>query len=315
MPLISIIIPVYNAEKYLCECIDSILRQQIDNWEIILVNDGSTDKSGEICDRYASKFKSIKVIHQKNSGQAAARNVGLDNAKGEFITFIDADDMISREYFSCMLLDMGVHKADIASVDFTQNKDHILYREPGGWRLHIYSPKGAIKNLLYQQGLNSGVAGKLYLAEIFNGVRFVEGIIYEDLEIMPRIFEKAKRIIHLERDEYYYRKNSKSTLSVFSPKRFDVLDVVDNIYEKYKSTSLESAALDRKFSAYFNILMLIYKNGKSYPEVEKRCLDFIIATRKEELKNSEVRLKNKIGALFSYSSTSFLKFLAKIFFR
>ena len=314
MPTVSVIIPVYNAEKYLCECIDSVLHQKTDDMEIILVNDGSTDNSGEICDKYALHDSRIKVIHRKNSGQAAARNVGLDAAKGEYITFIDADDIVTRFYLSCMLIEMSSSNADMVSVNFSHNPGILALPEPTNWKSPIYSSETAIKHLLYQQDVNSSVWGKLYRAELFNGVRFAEGIIYEDLEIMPRLFEKAKKIICIDREEYYYRNNPNSTLSKFSPKRFDVLTVVDNIYEKYKSTNLESAARDRKFSAFYNILMLIYKNDCNYADVEKRCLDFIQAARKAELKDAEVRLKNKAGALVSYAGTFLLKILAKSIF-
>src|SRR5690606_27273688 len=104
MPKVSVIIPVYNAEKYLRECIDSVLAQTFDDFELLLINDGSTDGSGKICDEYAQKDARVKVFHKENGGVSSARNLGLDNAKGEWITFIDSDDWIGENYFYCLTL-------------------------------------------------------------------------------------------------------------------------------------------------------------------------------------------------------------------
>lgn len=116
--LISIIVPVYNVEKYLKECIDSVISQTYKNLEIILVDDGSTDKSGEICDEYSKKDSRIKVIHKENGGLSDARNVALDIAKGEYIGFVDSDDYVEKDMFETLYKLAEEHNTEISSISF-----------------------------------------------------------------------------------------------------------------------------------------------------------------------------------------------------
>ena len=126
--MISVIVPVYNVEPYLRECIESILGQTYRDFELILVNDGSTDDSGTICDEYAAQDTRIRVLHQKNSGVSVARNVGLDSVQGEYITFVDSDDRVSKDYLAYLNDLIQIECADIACCDFLQNQEFLCIR-------------------------------------------------------------------------------------------------------------------------------------------------------------------------------------------
>lgn len=126
--LISIIIPVYNVEKYIGKCIDSLIKQKYDNLEIILIDDGSSDNSGEICDKYAKKDKRIKVIHKKNSGQADSRNIGISKASGKYIGFVDSDDYIDKDYYNRLYKTLVKNNADVVTCKY-QNVYNDDYRK------------------------------------------------------------------------------------------------------------------------------------------------------------------------------------------
>ncbi len=310
MPVISVIIPVYNAECYLAECVDSILHQTFTDFELLLIDDGSTDNSLEICKHYAAEDSRVKMFSQTNAGQSCARNRGLDNAKGDYIAFIDADDVVSKDYLR-VLYDMAVKSnARISSVNYSKNKARII-STVSDYQAVNYTADEAIDDTLYQKKLNCSVWGKLIDKKLFQNIRFKENIIYEDLEIMMRLYECANAVAFSDLPLYFYRETPGSSLSVFSPRRFSVLDVVDDIYDRYAGTSHRPAALDRRFSAYFNMLVLIARNGNEYGDVAERCHKGIIESRFAELKNPHVRLKNKVGALVSYLGLNVIKLIAK----
>lgn len=310
MPLISVIVPVHNVEKYLHECAESVLCQTVTDIELILVDDGSTDGSGRICDELAGKDARVRVVrHEKSLGPSAARNAGLDVASGEMVSFVDSDDVLHGHFLELLLQAKRKNGAELVCSDYT--------REPHGLgvcRNHdelVFRADDAIEDMLYQRRLYCSPWGKLYDRSLFDSLRFKPGIIYEDLDIMPKVFEHCSRIVWLGQRLYYYRRTAGGLLSVFTRRRLDVLDVVDSIYERYKDTALEAASRDRKFSAYYNMLVLNYKHGAKFPDVEERCYAFIKSCRWPELCDGNVRLKNRIGAAVSYLGRRFIRILSK----
>lgn len=209
-PLITVIVPVYLAEKYIHRCVDSILRQTYKNLEIILVDDGSPDKCGEICDEYQKIDSRVKVIHQENAGVSAARNAGIDVAKGEYIAFVDSDDYISDDFIE--VLSNHIANVDYVSSGFTyiDQDESIRYRycvdeeiiQTGKETLFAhYSGKNEVKKI------NSVYAcGKLYNREIWEKLRFTEGIVFEDICLMPYILLKCNKVKFIPYTGYYYRK-------------------------------------------------------------------------------------------------------------
>lgn len=211
--LITIIIPIYQVEKYLKKCLDSVIYQTYRNLEIILVDDGSTDKSPQICDEYKNKDSRIKVIHKKNGGLSQARNVGMRIATGKYIGFVDSDDYIGKDMYQVLYNNMIKTNSDISICNLIQVKenDNINYNEieKKQYILEEYTKEEAL-HLLIENKIKSYAWNKLYKREVLNSIEFPIGKKMEDLAVMYKIFEKAKKIVYTDKVEYYYlqRKNS-----------------------------------------------------------------------------------------------------------
>lgn len=220
---ISIIVPVYNVEEYLEKCIESILNQTFKNFELILVDDGSTDKSGKICDKYEKIDNRIKVIHKNNEGQSSARNAGLDIACGKYIGFVDSDDSIHPRMYEILYDLIQNHNADISCCNYretykTINKD---YEEISLDKIIKMDNIQAV-NSLYDKdiGIRLVVAwNKLYNRDLFNDTRYEVGKIHEDEYIAHRLLYKCKKVVYLNAELYYYLQREGSIMSQTSYKR------------------------------------------------------------------------------------------------
>lgn len=310
-PLISVIVPVYNVEKYVGKCVDSILNQSYKNLDIILVDDGSTDRSGVICDDYAHHNANIRVIHQPNGGLSAARNAGLDVMTGEYVTFVDSDDMIHRECITTLYRYIETERAEISTISAIDIEDDDVCptTAPRGELKVFYSGVEAVESMLFQQRfIDNSAWGKLYKASYFETHRFPVGILYEDLATIPYVCLEAKCIATSATPLYFYRKRETSILGSFSLKRSDVLDVVDDLvkFMGQNHKVLTDAACSRKFSANMNILWLMSATGIKDDSIVARCWENIKQLRKMALINPRVRMKNKLGALTSVFGLDFL---------
>ncbi len=307
-PKISVIVPVYNNEKFLRECIESILRQTFADMEVILVDDGSTDTSGRICDEMALTDGRVRVVHTPNRGVSAARNVGIGLASGELIMFVDSDDAIHPGMARTLLDLLSDHSARCAVCAFT---DKAADMGTVG-RVSTFSPRGAIEATLYQSGLDSSLCCKLFPADAVKHTRLREGLRYEDLDSIYRIYEKIDgTVVSTTAPMYLYRHNPASFINNFTPDRLDVLKVTDDIVEHYKDDAeMLPAALDRRFAANFNMFVLTVRAGKK-AEAD-RCWQVIRLWRWNELRNSKVRKKNKAGALVSCLGKPLTALVAKL---
>lgn len=248
---VSIIVPVYNVEKYIDKCIDSILGQTFNNFEVILIDDGSTDSSSIKCDEYTRRDSRIKVIHKKNEGLSVARNLGIKNAKGRYITFIDSDDYIGEEYIKILYDYITINKADIAMCSFKRfksNNEVIDYYIDD--KISILNSKECLENLYNREWLNYvTVWGNLYKKELFNNIKFPEGKINEDLFIIHKLYLEAKKIIYNNSQLYFYRQTEGSiTNKKFTYKNFDDLEAFEehiNYYIENKYHDLEIQAIHR----------------------------------------------------------------------
>ncbi len=315
--LISIVIPVYNVKTYLPWCLDSVLSQTYANIEVILIDDGSTDGSELVCDEYALRDSRIRVIHQVNAGPSVARNNALDLISGEYVTFVDGDDLIHPRYIETLYGNLCNNDAQISSVTFKLIREDVMGIVDCDiiGELKVFSAECAVAQVLYQNKMDSGTWGKLYKRELFDGIRFPENKLYEDLSALPKLYEKATTIVHQLAPIYYYRQRNTSLMNSFSLKRSDVLDVTDEIVEQVKihHPSLLPAAYDRKFSANMNILWLMSTTGISSDEIVNRCWSNIKELRLSSLFNRRVRLKNKIGAIASFGGLWLLCRIFKLF--
>ena len=255
-PLVSVIVPVFNSEKYLSKCLDSILNQDYPNIEVICIDDSSTDNSKKILEDYSIKEKKIKIIaHTKNRGPSAARNSGLDLARGKYILFVDGDDCISRELLYITVSCAEKNNLDEVSFDYKTFRED---EEPEGQESRILTD-GYTENVI--SGIDYFVSREkenrpgrtawawLYLRSFIeiNGLRFYEGILHEDLLFYYNTIIKAKRVVHIEEDLYYYRTSEDSIMTGFRGNRAVSLYIVfSEIYDdwvKHEYTAEENQAI------------------------------------------------------------------------
>lgn len=204
--LITAIVPVYGAEQYLPQCIESILEQTYTNLDVILVDDGSPDKCGEICDEYAINDTRIKVIHKENGGVADARNAGLDVATGKYVTFIDCDDWIAPDMIETLYSNLTNYGADIACCG--HYKAYINRNVPPVKLSteHMVLKNEQVADMLFASKLNNIIWGKLYIKAIFDTVRFPVGIVFDDVATAFDIYMSAGKIVYIPELLYYWRK-------------------------------------------------------------------------------------------------------------
>lgn len=236
--MISVIISVYNAAPYIERCINSILCQTYTDLEVIAVDDGSTDDSGAICERLAQSDERIVVIHKENGGTASARNAGIDAAKGDFLSFIDADDYIESNMYEEMLAEMSDKSISIVCcgviVTELNGNEHIQVRK----EKKIFSKEEALYDFFVRKGnVHPSVWNKLYRRDLFDkGPRFKVSIIHEDTEIIPRFLDASEYVLVMNKAFYHYikRENSKTTSKFFNLKGYRMLDSMKEYEEMCK---------------------------------------------------------------------------------
>ena len=212
-PAISIIVPVYKAERFLNECIDSILAQTFPDFELILVDDGSPDTCPALCDAAAAKDKRIRVIHKKNGGQSTARNAGLDAARGEWIAFVDSDDTITPDYCAKLYAAVQQTGAQIAACNYRQvdESGQPLKEQYLHVRAEVLDQKEALEHCTLLPYMV--VWNKLFHSAIFETLRFRENLIYEDTILMAQAIERTEKVVNIPDQMYLYRKVRGSTMN------------------------------------------------------------------------------------------------------
>ena len=211
--LISVIIPVYNVEDYLERCVHSVIFQSHSNLDIILVNDGSTDRSGFICESLANRFRRITVIHKENGGLSSARNEGLKVAKGNIITFLDSDDYIHKDMYQILINQMELYSADISECAYRRSWGFIADTDKENAILPIVSDsKTALKKNYNWSCFHSSVWNKLYTRAVIGDVRFPVGKIHEDEFFIYKVIERAKLLVHVDMELLYYQQRTNSII-------------------------------------------------------------------------------------------------------
>lgn len=228
MPQISVIVPVYKVEPYLPHCIDSILAQTFTDFELILVDDGSPDNSGAICDEYAAKDKRVRVIHQENKGQAAARNAAIRQAKGKYYCFIDSDDFVHPSMLSILIEAIQDNDKCIVCCSYTEGTEcpQDFFAEKDYISTSYPVDENSITALYKVPGICWIACGKLIPAQIVNSHLFSEGRVYEDNAVVPSWLLEADQIIRIDQALYYYRFNPKGT----TKSTFTIKKRIDNVW-------------------------------------------------------------------------------------
>ncbi len=210
MVLISIIVPVYNVEKYLEECIDSILAQTYREFELILVDDGSPDHSGEICDRYASQDKRIRVLHQENQGISDARNHALAVARGQYVTFVDSDDYIAPDMLELLYHNMKKENAQISICGTWFVYEKCSQKEGVGDTYLKMNAQEALEKIVDFGYFDESLCRKLFDVNLLQSIRFPSGVLAEDILVTPKIIARANCIVYDSSPKYYYRQRQGS---------------------------------------------------------------------------------------------------------
>ena len=289
--LISVIVPIYNVEKYLHQCLKSIVNQTYKNLEIILVDDGSPDNCPKICDEYSRKDKRIKVIHKENGGLSSARNAGLDVVTGEYISFIDSDDMIDEKFIETLYNLCKENNCDISECNLQRFEKEVV-KKADNYDKKIYTNYEMQRRLYIPEYFIRGIVvwNKLYKRYLYDDIRFPVGKINEDEFATYKVLYKCRSSICVTEEElYYYRINENSIMGQkFNPKRLDVLDAFEERKEFYKSKG--------ENELYFSTVW-------KYQDMLKK---FYILAKQEKLENKDDFKKIKKALkknIFSYLHT------------
>lgn len=271
-PLISVIVPVYQVEKYLRRCTDSILSQTYKNLEIILVDDGSTDNSGKLCDEIASLDSRVKVIHKENGGLSSARNAGLEIAAGEYIGFVDSDDWIEPDTYEYMLSLVEANQADIVDIDCQYAYDADDAVTVTVEREQVYRQKDALWRYLYrglslQKNAPYSACRKLYRRDVIGNVTFPEGKNSEDLLFNYKVIKKCSVLVESNQVKYhYFQNNAGISLGPLKKKDLALLEICENINDEERNNAYRNINIltrTKLARSYFSILARIALSGCS----------------------------------------------------
>ena len=309
-PLITVVIPAYNVEKYIERCIKTVVNQTYENIEIILVDDGSPDNCPKICDKWAKKDNRIIVIHKENGGLSDARNAGIDIAKGEYITFIDSDDYIEKDYVEFLYNMIKEDKTDLSICSHTviYETGKIIEKET---KVRDVLPKEEVLyQILYDCGIDLSAWAKLYSIKLFKNVRYPKGRVFEDAATTYKLIDQCDKISVGSFSKYNYiiRKNSIST-NAFSPKKMDLItsttEMTDYLRKKYPK--LNSACDRRLMYAYLSTLTQLAKSNAKDKTNKKIMMDYINNNRKKVLKDKKIPKRDRVALICTKFGYNFFK--------
>lgn len=302
MKLVSVIVPVYNVENYLEECIVSIVVQSYSNFELLLVDDGSTDSSGDICEMLKRKYSDIDIFvyHKENGGLSDARNYGIDRANGSYITFVDSDDYIKPDYIEELVESLEKNEADMSVCGLSLLKNGILIATNDARGKDLFNRENAVKMALKNR-IRQSAWGKMYRREVFKSIRFPKGLLYEDLAVFFDILLQCDRIAVFDSPLYIYRIRNESIMrSEFSEKQFCEVRIIEEAMEKVEEyyPYMRVEIIERKLYSYFIVLnrILKSKNKERFKEHRRLLKRKIIKIVRPVLfsPQASVRIKVKI---------------------
>ena len=311
--IISVVITAYNVAPYISSCVGSVLVQTYQNIEVWIVDDGSTDGTSEICDRLACIDNRINVIHQKNSGPGAARNVGTLQARGRYITYVDGDDLLHPNclrYLWKAIREDGTQIAvcktqliyEFKPVTFKDSSKVIKIK-------YLHEIEG-LRALLYQNEFDTSAWGKLYLAHEIRQFPFPETGVYEDIIPTVKIFAQSKKTAVITTPLYGYLQRSESIMHKKNLQSLtDELTMSDLMYDWVSKnySQVESAALHKKFSNYCQILRAIPTLEEKGETLRETVISFLKVSAGRVLKDKNARIKNRLGAALILLSPQLLE--------
>lgn len=299
-PLISVVIPIYNVENYLHKCVDSIINQTYTNLEIILVDDGSPDNCGKICDEYEKKDSRIKVIHKINGGLSDARNAGIDIANGKYISFIDSDDYVDQDYIEFLYNQILKYRTSISICSHRVLYDTGKVIEKQTSEFSVLDSKKVLERILYDEGIDLSAWAKLYDINLFKDIRYPKGRLYEDSATTYLLIDKCDKIAIASESKYNYmiRRNS-ITNNKFTTKKMDLIisteEMANYIVKKYPD--LKVAADRRVMYSYLSTLSQLANDKDSHLNEEKIIMTYIKENRYNVLKDKRAPRRDKLALL------------------
>ena len=296
--MISVIIPVYNVENYLEECLNSVQHQTYTNIEVILVNDGSTDNSKMICERYCQEDSRFHLISQTNQGQSVARNVGVEVSTGEFIAFVDSDDVIKANYLEELMKYMSDDIDIVESIFTVSKKDFLVENSKETEILFEGNSQEAVK-IFPNHVLSVNPVTKLYRRSIVEAVPYLEGFIFEDIYSGIGMLKYIRKIVKIDYVGYYYRQHQSSTMHrTFTEKNLDVFVVCDKLIELYSDSEellpyIGSFLVDIATMHYQGYI----RKGNPYAEFyNQKLAEYVTLTKK----NPELAKASRLIKLYNF---------------
>lgn len=300
--LVSVIVPVYNVEECVNRCVDSLLEQSYLNVEIVLVDDGSTDNSGLICDEYAKKDKRVKVIHQDNGGLSAARNAGIEISSGDYLSFVDGDDYVSNDFISFLMNLLSKNGGDVAQCGhFIQYSEKRKVEKNSNHETIVLNRVRAIESLCYNGRYDVTAWNKLYKKSVFNNVSFPVGRLYEDTATSYHLAENADRFVVSMEPKYYYvqRYNSIANGRNFNNNKYQFIEVGDEMafYVEKNYPSLYQGANAKKCFVRLSTLSQLV-NTHHYDKARIKSMRKVIVRLSLGLiMDSKVSKRDKLGVV------------------
>lgn len=312
--LLSVIVPAYNVEDYIERCVDSIITQLNGDCEVILVDDGSTDSTGTICDAYSKKYANVVVIHKENGGLSEARNVGISFAQGEYISLIDGDDYVSSEFYDTMLGLAKNNDADVVVCNYKKVFENELCNKGDLYDEEIikFSGTDAIRDLFLNDRIMNYAWNKLYKRYLFQNIEYPVGKLWEDILVTYRILRKSEKVVYTNRKLYFYLQRSNSITA--KPKLKSVLDQYELLTIRYNELKddfpdLKNTMKTQLCTVGYNCWSFIERYGCNQNEYEsaEKCIDFLNKNGKKQLKNWQGFIEYKYKVILYF----YCKFILK----
>lgn len=294
--LVSVIVPVYNIEKFLSKCIASIVNQTYNNLEIILIDDGSQDLSGKICDEWKKRDNRIVVIHKTNGGLSDARNVGLDMAKGTYYSFVDGDDYISADTIDSLLTSLKSNSCEIAicnMIRFTEEGDLSSFYQP------VKKEQVLLGDQRFQTLNQPSVCNKLFKAKLFENIRFPKGKYYEDTFVYHELLYRAQKVVLTGKDSYWYLSRNDSIIGSYqyTDQYFDFIEAVWERAKFLLKNDLQpygNEACLSLYAAFSNAEKNIGKTMENKEKFKKARMQYELSYRTLLKQEKSVSMKQKI---------------------
>lgn len=307
--LVSVIIPIYNVEKYLDKCIKSVIEQTYKNLEIVLIDDGSPDNCPKICDDWAKKDKRIKVIHKTNGGLSDARNIGIGNAKGKYLLFVDSDDYIENNMIYELHENAKQNNIDIVASGFiyeTDNEQTKYYDKSN----YIENSEQILERIFNNNDISTAIWDKLYKRDLFNNIMFPVGKIHEDMAVLYKLIDKSNKVMHIDKAYYHYVQRDDSIIyAKFNKKKLSIIefkeDILKFVEKKYPKLIKDA---ERFFIQELNrCINLCYKNNlrEEYINLREKLKSYM----RRIIKNEKLSLRTKMKSIIIVFGGS--KFLSK----